>query len=112
MTPQELRRHYERCLARARGASAAGVLGARDPEAAAFADWMAQFWMKTCPVAPALPPDAISAGVGGADEMRWCAAGDTILAYVADYPDGCYRIPCEVEPPGVTTPRRAPSGSG
>lgn len=112
MTPQELRRHYERCMARARGAAASGMSGARDPEAAAFADWMAQFWVRTCPVEPVLTPDAISAGVDGGDKICWCSAGDAILAYVADHPGGCYCIPSGLEPPGVTPPHRARSQTG
>ena len=112
MTPQELARYYERCMARARGAAAAGAWGARDPEAAAFADWMAQFWAKTCPVAPTTPPDAISAVAGTAGEMRWCRQGGAILASVADDPRGCYRIPCGVEPPDPAPPGATPSRPG
>jgi hypothetical protein len=109
MTPQELARRYDRCIA----------LVAEWPwhhsEACAFAEWLAGHWQPVCPLPPVGPPSAASAVGGRPDGLRWFAAGAEIVGYVAGHAAGCYRIPRRAEPPKFATdtdaiPREAGQG--
>jgi hypothetical protein len=95
MTPQELARYYDRSVA------AAAEWPWRNPEACAFADWLAGFWAPACPVAPAGPPAATSVSEGRADGIRWFVTGGAILGYVAGHARGCYRVPSAAQPPST-----------
>jgi hypothetical protein len=95
MTPQELALRFDRCVA------AAAEWPWRNPEACAFADWLAGFWAPACPVAPAGPPDATNAAEGRMDGIRWFAVGEAILGYVAEHARGCYRVPSAARLPSM-----------
>jgi hypothetical protein len=93
MTPQELAGRFDLCVARA------AEWPWRDPEARAFADWLAGFWQAVCPVPPPGPPDAISALGWRADGVRWFAVCGAVAGYVAGDAPGCYRVPRDAAPP-------------
>ena len=96
MNPEDLARRVERCLA----AAAAAEWPGRDPEACAFAEWLAGCWVPACPVVPAGPPAAASRVGRDPAGLRWFATDGATVGCAADHPAGCYVVPAGHRPPG------------
>jgi hypothetical protein len=97
MNPEELARRYDRCTAR--GAEAAEGWGRRDPDACAFAEWLAGFWRAACPAQPAVPPATTSRVGHDPAGLRWFGAAGGTVGYAAGHAPGCYWVPRGARPP-------------
>jgi hypothetical protein len=69
-----------------------------------FSDWLDAHWCPGAPSEPSSPPGAVSVFGGAGAAIRWYAAGDAIVGFVAGRSYGSYVVARDEQPPRSPSP--------